>query len=954
MKYDLHQKPILSDGAMPDRSFYLPYSKKPDSFCDFSQCDSLTLLSDWDFKFFSRFDESVFGENADMHVKVPAVWQSYGVDKHAYLNIRYPFPVTPPKILCDIPCGLYVTTYRVDNKRGKYYINFEGVDSAYYLFVNGEYVGYATTPHCRTEFDITGYLKVGANEIKAVVLKWCSGSYFEAQDKLRMSGIFREVYILNRPYGHIFDYKITTDGKAAVRFSGDKAATVRLYDNDRIIGEATGKRCSFSIKNAKLWTAETPYLYTLEIVCEGEHIFERVGIRKVSIENAVFKLNGKPMKIKGVNRHSSTVNGYVESVDDMIKDLKLMKKYNVNAVRTSHYPPHSFFTMLCDEYGICLLEEADIETHGIVCSTGNYYMELWAELACNPMYKDVVVGRNMKMLARDKNRPSVLIWSLGNESGFSLTDYEPCNFTAAAEALHKADDRPVHYESSYLWLLDKEFRHVRENCLDFNSRMYPSVKDMAEYATGDKGCVSKRPFIVCEYSHAMGNSCGDVKAYWELIRSNDIYCGGFIWEWINHGVYDKDGRFLYGGDFGEVLHDGNFCADGLVELDRERVHTSLLEVSEAYSPFDITYKGGKFYCTNLLDFTTLDDYQLEVTVKINGVGVAKTVVDIKGIPARATRRIDVPAVSKRGYCTYDFLLTNATSGSKNVRQVVLSDDYPISEFKPCRDRIDGDKITLGDYRVAFGANGLIEEIEFKGESILAEPMRFNVWRAPCDNDRNICEKWRQYQFDKAYFVTESKEITDGGLKVCGYIVYDSFRPFANVSIEYLFDSSGKIKMNIAANVAGFIPKFPRFGLTFALDKKFDKVRYFARGKFENYEDKHAYAPVGLYEASVLEMTEKYVCPQENGAHGGARYLEVASDKNSLTFERGKDFSFNVSVFDERSLPAHAFDLEPSGKVFVNVDYRNSGVGSNSCGPQLDDKFAICEKRIEWDITLALK
>ena len=513
MKYDLHQKPIISDKAMPDRAFYLPYDKKPESLYDFSTCKRLKLLSNWKFAYFPRFDESVINASTDREVSVPAMWQTYGVEKHGYLNMRYTFPVTPPKILCDIPCGLYVTNYSVDKKSGRYYINFEGVDSAYYLFVNGVYAGYATTPHCRSEFDITELIAAGENEIKVVVLKWCSGSYFEAQDKLRMSGIFREVYILNRPEGHIYDYRITTDGKKTIRFAGDKDSVVKLYDGETLLAEKSGKKCSFKVENAKRWTAETPYLYTVEIICAGERIFERVGIRKITIENAVFKLNGVPMKFRGVNRHSSTVNGYVESVDDMIKDILLMKKYNVNAVRTSHYPPHSFFTMLCDEYGICLMEESDIETHGIICETGSYCSELWAELSCDARFKDVVVGRNLKMFARDKNRPSVLIWSLGNESGFANTDYEPNNFSAAAYALKKVDDRPVHYEGTYLWLLDKEFRHVREDCLDFYSRMYPSVKDMAEYATGEKTFAPlSRPFILCEYTHAMGNSCGDVKA----------------------------------------------------------------------------------------------------------------------------------------------------------------------------------------------------------------------------------------------------------------------------------------------------------------------------------------------------------------------------------------------------------------------------------------------------------
>ena len=338
MKYNLHQKLIISDNAIPDRCFYIPYGKKPDNLYDFSLSDRLTLLTDWKFSYFKKFSDDIISAEASTPAKVPSVWQTYGVEPHCYLNARYPFPVDPPYILKDIPCAKYSTDYKIEKKIGKYYIDFEGVDSAYYLFVNGDYAGYSTVSHCRTEFDITDKLNVGLNEITVIVLKWCSGSYLECQDKLRMSGIFREVYILNRPEDHLFDYKITTNGNDTIVFSGDKECAVRLFDRDRFIEEKTGKEVSFFIKNAKLWTAETPDLYTLEIERNGEHIYEKVGIRNISIKNAVYRINDKPVKFKGVNRHSMTVNGYVESVDDMIKDILLMKKYNINDGRTVFIP----------------------------------------------------------------------------------------------------------------------------------------------------------------------------------------------------------------------------------------------------------------------------------------------------------------------------------------------------------------------------------------------------------------------------------------------------------------------------------------------------------------------------------------------------------------------------------------------------------------------------------------
>ena len=953
MKYDLHQRPILNDNAMPDRCFYIPYLNRPCDLYDFSLSEELTLLSDWRFSYFEKFSESIINECAKDKIKVPSMWQLSGYDRNAYINYRYPFPVTPPEILCDIPCGLYVTNYRIKEKVGKYYINFEGVDSAYYLFVNGNYSGYATTPHSKTEFDITDKLQRGNNEIKVIVLKWCSGSYFECQDKLRMSGIFREVYILNRPEGHLFDYKVTTDGASVIDFCGDKECDIRLYYGDKPLAQKHGSNVSFNVVNPKLWTAETPYLYTLEIERLGEKIYEKVGLRKITTDGGVLKLNGKPIKLKGVNRHSSTVNGYVETVADMVKDLKLMKKYNVNAIRTSHYPPHPYFTELCDEYGVYVMEEADIETHGLVAETGEYRFEGWARLACDKTYEEVIVGRCLKMYRRDKNRSSVIAWSLGNESGFSFVDGEPCNFTSACKALKSFDDRPLHYESNYLPKPDKNFRHVKENVLDFYSRMYPGLQDMAGYVTGEKDYLDNRPFVLCEYTHAMGNSCGDAKAYWDLIYSNDKFCGGFVWEWINHGVYDKEGRFLYGGDFGEVLHDKNFCADGLVELDRSAVHTSLLEVSEAYSPFDISFDADGFYCINRRDFLTLDDLDCKLIIKKNGEILLQKEVDVKGITPREKKLLDLPIVKEEGYITYDFILTDSVYGIKNVRQIVATDRFPVSKFEIKKKDFSSNKIAFGDYRLSFSENGLIDRIEKDGVDLLKEPMRFNIWRAPLDNDMYLRAEWERFHFDKAYFVARSVEKCGSGIKVVGHIVYDSFLPFADVALNYLFDDD-KIKITVSADLADYIPAPARFGLRFAFDRSFDSVRYFARGDKENYEDKYAYAPVGLYGASVSDMTEIYSVPQENGAHGGARWLQISSDKASVAFERDKDFSFNVSEFDDRSYPKHSYDLTPDGKTFVCVDYRMSGVGSNACGPALDEKYSIKEKHIEWDITLIFK
>ena len=412
----------------------------------------------------------------------------------------------------------------------------------------------------------------------------------------------------------------TTSGPCRLFFGGEKVAS------------AEGGSAVFEIENAKLWSAERPDVYELVIFCRGEYIREYVGIRRVETDGSVLKLNGAPIKLKGVNRHSMTVNGYVETLSDLERDLKMFRKYNINTVRTSHYPPHPLFPVLCDLYGIYLMEEADLETHGTILQHNDPSdLGFFSDISSDERWKELYLHRARRMYERDKNRASVIIWSVGNESGWG------CNTEAMALYLRGADTRPVHYEGVYDPVAD-EWRE--ENCLDLCSRMYPSLQDVCKIL--DRGV--QKPFVLCEYTHAMGNSCGDVKDYWDIIYAREEMCGAFVWEWCNHNVY-RDGKILYAGDFGEedknYCRDGNFCTDGLVDTDRTP-HPSLLEVAEVYAPAAVERTEEGFFVRNRRDFLSLDDLACTCTLRKNGEAVQTYSVDVTGIPARAAKRAALP------------------------------------------------------------------------------------------------------------------------------------------------------------------------------------------------------------------------------------------------------------------------------------------------------------------------
>lgn len=567
-------------GTTPHRSYYIPFA--PDdavgtkhSILDRTSSSRFTSLDGvWQIKQHDHVEDFDVNESLSESIPVPACVQMHGYDHIQYLNTRYPFPVMLPHLPYENPCWHYRRTFNLNKKANeKYYINFEGVDSAFYLYINSQFKGYSQISHATSEFDITDIAVNGENTIDVLVLKWCISTYLECQDKFRFSGIFRNVYMLTRPKNHITDYKIETaisGSNGILTFYNESPVDIRIIINAKSTTVPKDSHAEIIIPNVNLWSAAEPNLYTVELRTRTEKIIESIGFREITIEGPVFKINGQAVKLKGVNRHDfNCETAATVSLEDLAKDIHLMKELNVNAVRTSHYPNSPEFYMLCDKFGIYVMDEADVEMHGACTRDGRYDIDLWKEYAENDFFSPGITDRHIALVERDKNRTSVIIWSLGNESSFGKAFFEGANYIKRRD-----NTRPIHYEG--LQNADPKYYHTE--LVDMVSMMYPSFDKIREDVLDNPK--ETRPFVLCEYTHAMGNSCGDIAEYWEMIYNNEQMMGGFVWEWADHGI-KTDLGFLYGGDFKEPEHDGNFCADGLLTPDR-KIKSNALEMKAVY------------------------------------------------------------------------------------------------------------------------------------------------------------------------------------------------------------------------------------------------------------------------------------------------------------------------------------------------------------------------------------
>ena len=1145
---------ILHENTMPDRNYYIPAGKAYSTSLDArDHSDRVQFLNGtWKFRYYDsiyNLQDDFYSEDYDVSgfddIPVPSVWQMHGYDYHQYTNVRYPFAFDPPYVPKDNPCGAYVTDFIYDQNEDAplAHLNFEGVDSCFYVWLNGRYVGYSQVSHSTSEFDITEFIRNGSNRLCVLVLKWCDGSYLEDQDKFRMSGIFRDVYILKRSVGAVYDYFIKTScddindpTKAEVNidftafteysyvenhFSSkpetgvDKGADSNV-DIEVTILDADGSICSsgcvkceicaqgdantnaaeikttassssitLSIDSPVLWNAERPFLYTVIIRCAGEVITDRIGIREITIENKVVYINGMPIKFHGVNRHDSDpVTGFTISREQIVRDMSIMKQHNVNAIRTSHYPNAPYFYELCDEYGFYVIDEADIEAHGpseLFYSDNNWDNKAarWNEpIANNPEFCESILDRIKRCVIRDKNRASVVIWSMGNESAYGVTFEKALAWVKAYDS-----SRLTHYESAQY--TDGKRKYDYSN-LDLYSRMYPSISEMADYIEngGDK------PYILCEYCHAMGNGPGDLEDYFQFFDSHETTCGGFVWEWCDHAIYrgkaanGKD-MYAYGGDSGETIHDGNFCMDGLVYPDR-RPHTGLLEFKNIHRPVRITnYDGANRILTlhNYLDFTDIRDYLTMIyEVTCDGQVVTSGNIDVPSVAPHGDGTVslglitemqnlmqnlstingsdnsgsstaaDCSSIAERfndEACIKDMIphraflrvIYKAAVGSAFIKggDVLGFDEVELDSPKQNTDEIlnktsaldkaqamdktqnlteqdlvaqdtalarlhisESDKefvIKGKDFEYTFDRNtGNFAGIAVNGQELLDAPCDKTIWRAPTDNDRNIKREWLRAHYDMTYERTyETSCIIKEGYAVISCsssLSAPTIQPVLRINTEWTVSAKGTItaRMHVAKNPE--FPMLPKFGVRMILREDMRNVNYIGMGPYESYIDKHHASWHGSFSASIDEMHEDYIMPQENGSHFDCSYVQVSapgandnSDRNSpdknnfvdsssyqsicnsqttetivattahsVSVTSAVPFSMNASPYtaEELTVAAHNYELPESDKSVLCIDYRQNGIGSNSCGPELDEKYRFDEDEWEFGFTMHVK
>ena len=995
---------VLHDKTMPARAYYIPASVRMDDLVEHRESsDRFQMLSgEWKFQYYnSIYDvkESFYEKGYDVsgfdHVTVPGVWQMDGYDTHQYTNIRYPFPFDPPYVPQDIPCGAYVHNfeYNREKKASKAFLNFEGVDSCFYVWVNGAYAGYSQVPHATSEFDVTDLLNEGENTLAVLVLKWCDGSYLEDQDKFRMSGIFRDVYLLKRPEKTIRDYHITTDVekdrvtvKLDMYFSEPVETKVTIEDKYGAVvarGEAAEDGVlELTVLNPVLWNAENPYLYQIILTMPDEVIVDRIGFRTIEIRDKVVYFNGEKIKFRGVNRHDSDPEtGFVIDVRQIKKDLMLMKQHNFNAIRSSHYPNAPYFYQMCDEYGFMVIDEADIEAHGPFMlyrkeDTDQNRFRRWNEkIADDPAWEKAIVDRVRLMVQRDKNRPCIVMWSMGNESAYG------CNFEKALAWTKNFDpDRITQYESARYRNYDITYDYDN---LDLYSRMYPSLQEIEDYLKND----GSKPFLLVEYCHSMGNGPGDFEDYFQMIHKDDRMCGGFVWEWCDHAIAHgtaENGktRYYYGGDHGEAIHDGNFCMDGLVYPDRTP-HTGLLEYKNVYRPVRVVsydWKNGQIVLHNYMDFDDLNNYvDIFYEMTQDGITVEKgklaNVVAAPHSDAMVELKLQVPSTGKvylkliyRLKKQMPLLKPGHELGFDEIK-LANEDDRNRQAVKWLEQEKEVGAIDVkeNERQVVLQANdftyvfdkrtGLFEDMQFAGRSYIDHPMELNIWRAPTDNDMYIKKEWKKAHYDAAYTRAYRIEVLQNkhGVFIMEHVavVADTVQKILDVEMTWKINEDGKIEAVIEAVKDKEFPELPRFGIRMFLNKKMNEVTYFGMGPQESYRDKHQASCHGLFRSKVAQMHEDYIRPQENGSHYDCDYVEITSGQYGIAAVSNDSFSFNVSVYTQEELERalHNYELEESDSTVFCMDYAMNGIGSNSCGPDVLDKYRFAEEAFRFQFEL---
>lgn len=877
--------------------------------------------------------ENFLNEPCTGDIPVPSCVQYYGYDHFQYSNCYYPFPFAYGVVPNQNPAFHFTRTVNLKKRDGeKVYLVTEGVDSCFYLYINKQFVGFSQIAHKLGEFDITPYVVDGENTVDMLVVKWCFGSYLECQDKWRFTGIFRDIYLLTRPSEHIVDYKMDTEIDGAdgiVTLSLQSTAPVKVTCNGESKTAVDGK-AEFRIANAKLWSAETPNLYDITLECNGEVIYEKIGIRTAKIENGLFLVNGKPVKLYGVNRHDfHPKKGMAVSDEDIKNDLLLMKKLNVNAIRTSHYPSAPYLYTLCDELGFYVMSESDVEAHG-ACAAWNDKKDPWAKgmstVADDPAFAYTMTERQYFNVHNNKNRACVVIWSLGNESGFGI------NLIQAAHAVKALDPtRPLHYESAQNC---DPAKYTKDDFytfpLDMVSRMYASTNWLTnEYLVDEK---ETRPMVYCEYEHAMGNGPGALKDYWDIIEKHERLMGAFIWEWADHGVTYGDKKERYGGDFGEALHDGNFCMDGIVTADR-KCKSGTYEMKKCYQPvcFTLDENGvcayNKNYFAPLCGVLKICVGETEKTYEVciaPRESVCLPCDTDKTVYAEFTRQGENEPCAHEQFYVNAYMprafSQNGVEFSENARYIFIRGG--VNEYT--LDKTSGEIVCVK-----------VDGKELGG-------VAFNLWRAPTDNDMYVRKDWER-KFVHLAKPNALKCAIDGN-RVCVSmgVGYGRSIYLVEAEVTYTFYADG-VQIDIEYNTERkyeyeYYRYLPRIGWKMKLPKAFNKVEYLAYGAGETYADMYDFAVKKTYTANVEDEYFHYSRPQESGSHYLPEYAELTDGETYIRAEGMRSFCA-ISYAAETLVKAkHDDELPTSENTYFCADYYMTGLGTGSCGPWVAEPY----------------
>lgn len=975
---------------MPARAHFLTFPSKEKALLNNNRYTHAfkNLNGVWKFMFLDAPEyspEGFFNSDFDVtkmdDITVPGNWQLQGYGKMHYSDLWYNFPINPPYVPTENPTGIYKRTFFVEEsyRDKKIIIRFCGVDSAYHLWINGKEVGYSKVARNESEFDITDLIRVGEeNDVTVRVYQWSDGTYLEDQDMWWESGIFRDVELIGVPKDGINDYKVIADlddeykngifkVEAFLRTIKEVNVTFELVDAGentvftKTVVAKEGKACIDEvITNVNHWTAETPYLYKLFMTVEDdgqivEVIPQNVGFRNIKLNGETFLVNGVDIKFKGVNRHDySPQNGRVVSREEIEKDIILMKQFNINAIRTSHYPNSYYLYDLCDEYGMYLIAETDLECHGFEL-TGDYK---W--ITDDPSWELAYVSRMTRMIERDKNHPAIIFWSLGNESAFG------CNFRKMTDVAHEMDPtRLVHYEGDF----DVEYA-------DVYSTMYTWIENPKKpYLMKDIIEKSKKPHIHCEYCHAMGNGPGNLKDYQDLVYAHDKLQGGFVWEWFDHGIesFTESGEkyYRYGGDFGDDPSNKDFCIDGLIMPDRTP-SPGLYEYKKVIEPITTTAIDIQKGIINLLsryDFANLDRFNLVYKVMEDDVILQTGFMAVPSIEARANRDITLPydlsAIKvKPGahyYVNISYQLREDTSYASSGHELATA-QFELPLYKEgIMVRPEGilnvkkEHTTLhvkgANFSLDFNlVNGNLMNIVRDGMQVLSKGPRLTLWRAPISNDMEIIDKLK-----KVYFLHLEHEVVmnidyhmEGNiLKVEVDTINSTTNSAWHFKTKYVYTvyPSGDVLIDVEGTPSGRVDlapdMLPRIGVSIHLDKSMEHVRYFGMGPGENYADSKEAAQMGLYANTVDGLFTNYVIPQENGNHMGCKWVSMTNDRGmGLLASTEGDFNFSASWYEDKDLDdaKHTCDLVKRDYIVFNVDYKQNALGTNSCGQWQLDKY----------------